>query len=696
MYRLIKPGRMVACALLLVVLVIIYVAALYKLQIVEGAAYYERSRNNIVTTQVVPAARGNILDRYGRLLVSNRTCNNVVVDTKELFEQEDPNAIILQMVDLVESFGDRHIDELPITTEPPFEYVDNMTAIQRTCLNAYLADKGMTEDTTAVELMAYFRERYDIDDSYDARQMRIIAGVRYELNLRYIIPTSDYIFAEDVSMDLVTTLLEQDIPGFEVQVSYVREYNTSYASHILGYIGMMDSEEYARYSKLGYKLNAQVGKAGVEKVLEEYLHGMDGMAKITSTASGTVTSTVYTEEPEPGNHVYLTIDIGLQEAAEQALSSYITQANEAIRQEYMEQGSFDLEEMENNLITGGSVVAIDVNSGEPLCIASYPGYNISTFLEDYESLVKDETKPLFNRALQGIYAPGSTFKMVTSIAALNEGIVTPETTIYDEGKFTKYEYAGYAPTCWIWGKGSHGDVNVTGALEVSCNYFFYTVGDYLGIDRLSEYAFRFGLGVHTGIELPEAVGVMSTQEYKKEVEGVDWYAGDTLQAAIGQSYNQFTPLQMANYVATVANGGTRYSASILKSVRSYDYSEKLYERRPEILDTIYTNEEYYEAVWAGMEAVANSNIGTAYAIFGNYPVKIAAKTGTAQMGEKVKNNAVFVCYAPAENPEIAISVVVEKGGSGSAIATIARDILDYYFSFKASAHYLETELSLLR
>ena len=188
MYRLIKPGRMVACALLLVVLVIIYVAALYKLQIVEGAAYYERSRNNIVTTQVVPAARGNILDRYGRLLVSNRTCNNLVVDTKELFEQEDPNAIILQMVELVESFGDRHIDELPITMEPPFEYVDNMTAIQRTCLNAYLADKGMPEDTTAVELMAYFRERYSIDNSYDARQMRIIAGVRYELNLRYIIP----------------------------------------------------------------------------------------------------------------------------------------------------------------------------------------------------------------------------------------------------------------------------------------------------------------------------------------------------------------------------------------------------------------------------------------------------------------------------------------------------------------------------
>ncbi|HHU21935.1 MAG TPA: penicillin-binding protein [Clostridiales bacterium] len=696
MYRLIKPGRMAACVLLLVVLIIIYVVALFKLQIVEGAAYYERSRNNIVTNQVVPAARGNILDRYGRLLVSNRTCNNLVVDTKELFEQEDPNAIILQMVELVESFGDRHIDELPITMEPPFEYVDNMTAIQRTCLNAYLADKGMPEDTTAVELMAYFRERYSIDNSYDARQMRIIAGVRYELNLRYIIPTSDYIFAEDVSIDLITTLLEGNIPGFEVRVSYIREYNTSYASHILGYIGMMDSEEYAIYSKLGYKLNAQVGKTGVEKGFEEYLHGVDGMAKITSTASGTVTGTVYTEEPEPGNHVYLTIDIGLQEAAEQALSSYITAANEAIEQEYAELGNYDPVEKEQKLITGGAVVAIDVNSGEPLCVASCPSFDLSTFIEDYEALIQDENKPLFNRALQGIYTPGSTFKMVTSIAALNEGIITPETTIYDEGKFTKYEYAGYAPTCWIWGEGSHGDVNVTSALEVSCNYFYYTIGDYLGIDRLSEYALRFGLGAPTGIELPEAVGVMSTQKYKEETQGVKWYAGDTLQAAIGQSYSQFTPLQMANYVAIVANGGSRYSTSILKSVRSYDYSEKLFERKPEILDTIHTNEEYYEAVWAGMEAVANSNIGTAYTIFGDYPVTVAAKTGTAQMGEKVKNNAVFVCYAPAENPEIAIAVVVEKGGSGSAIAVIARDILDYYFNFKASAHAMETELSLLR
>jgi penicillin-binding protein 2 len=348
------------------------------------------------------------------------------------------------------------------------------------------------------------------------------------------------------------------------------------------------------------------------------------------------------------------------------------------------------------LISGGAVVAIDVNSGEPLCIASYPSYNLSTFLEDYESLVEDESKPLFNRALQGLYTPGSTFKMVTSIAVLNEGIVTPETTIYDEGKFTKYEYAGYAPTCWIWGKGSHGTVNISGALKVSCNYFFYTVGDYLGIDRLSEYAFKFGLGVPTGIELPESTGVMSTQKYKEEVEGVPWYAGDTLQAAIGQSYNQFTPLQIANYVATVANGGNRYSASILKSVRSYNYSEKLFERMPEVLSTVHAKEEYYEAVWAGMEAVANSIDGTAYAVFGDYPVKVAAKTGTAQLGEEVKNNAVFVCYAPADNPEIALAVVVEKGGSGSAIATIARDILDYYFSFKASAHYLETELSLLR
>jgi penicillin-binding protein 2 len=701
MNMIIKRGRLISFIILLIALVIIYVTALYKLQIIEGAASYEKSRNSIVTTQTVTAARGDILDRYGRLLVSNRVCNNLMIDTDELFAQDDPNSIILEMVEMVKSYGDTYTDTLPITMEAPFEYVSNMSDIQRTRLNAYLKDKGMPEDTTAVELMAYFRDRYDIDNSYDSEQMRIIAGIRYELNIRYIINTSDYIFVEDASIELITKLMEWDVPGIHVDVSYIREYNTSYASHILGYIGMMDEEEYEEYGKLGYPLNAMVGKDGVEEAFEEYLHGTDGEAKYTSTAAGTVTGTVYTKEPEPGNHVYLTIDIGLQEAAEKALANGITKLNEEREAENAEAVMNGKPDEVKQMAEGGGLVAIDVKTGEPLAIASYPGYDLTNFMENYSEILEADNNPLFNRALQGTYAPGSTFKMVTALAALNEGVTTVDYTVYDEGKFRKYEDAGYAPTCWIWGTGSHGNVNVTRALTVSCNYYFYTIGDFLGtgrdgIDTLASYAYRFGLGSKTGIELPESLGVMSTWQYKEELEGVPWYAGDMLQAAIGQDYSLFTPLQLGEYIATVADGGTRHSASLLKTVRSYDYSDKLFERKTEVLDEVKMDESYYQAVWQGMYGVANEIEGTAYAVFNGYPVTVAAKTGTAQLGEKVTNNGVFVCYAPYEDPQIAIALVVEKGSAGSAIASIAKDVLDYYFNFQNSTITLETDDTLLK
>ena len=274
--------------------------------------------------------------------------------------------------------------------------------------------------------------------------------------------------------------------------------------------------------------------------------------------------------------------------------------------------------------------------------------------------------------------------------------MTTSTTIYDEGIFKKYAEYGYAPTCWLYPHGSHGDVNAAKAIEVSCNYYFYTVGDLLGIDRLSDYALRFGLGTSTGIELSESTGIMATQKYKEETTDTPWYNGDTLQAAIGQSFSVFTPLQLANYIATLANNGTRYEARMLKAARSYDYSESVYERTAVVADTVSVDQTYYDAVHTGMYNVANSADGTAYSVFGSYPYKVAAKTGTAQLGEAITNNGVFVCYAPYDDPQIAIVVVVEKGGAGSKIASIARDVLDYYFSFKNSSISLETENSLLK
>lgn len=696
MDRIIKPWRLAALIILTISLTVIFFISLYRLQIIEGAAYYEQSENSIVTTSTVVAARGNILDRYGRVLVSNSVCNNLYINADELFEQQDPNAIILELVQTVKDSGNTYTDTLPITSAAPFEYVSNMTDLQRTRLDAYLEANDLPTSTTAVELMAFFRDAFDIDNNYTSEQMRIVVGVRYEIKIRYVINTSDYVFAEDVSIDLITKLMENDVPGFTVQSSYIRDYNTDYAAHLLGYVGMMNEEEYKEYRNEGYPLNAMVGKEGAEKAFESYLHGTDGTAVVTTTQGGTVISTNYTKEPVPGNQVYLTIDLGLQEAAEISLNNFITETN---KQREIDNATFEAQgntEDVKDMITGGAVVAINVKTGEPLCIASAPTYNLSTLMDDYAELLKDETAPLYNRALNGTYAPGSTFKPVTAIAALDKGIVQTTTTIYDKGIFDKYADQGYAPTCWLYPHGSHGDVNAAKAIEVSCNYYFYTIGEQLGIDALSDYAMRFGLGVSTGIELSESTGVMSTQKYKEETTDTPWYIGDTMQAAIGQSFSVFTPLQLANYVATLANNGTRYEASMLKSARSYDYSESVFERNAVVMDTVSVDQSIYDAVHTGMYNVANSADGTAYSVLGSYPYKVAAKTGTAQLGEAITNNGVFICYAPYDDPQIAIAVVVEKGGAGSKIASIARDVLDYYFSFKNSSVSLETENSLLK
>lgn len=696
MDKLIKPLRLTILIAFLILMTSIIAVTLYRLQIIEGAEYYEESQNTTKNTVTVAAARGNILDRYGRLLVSNKTCNNLVFNNQELFRQDDPNAIILELTQAVLDSGGTYTDTLPITDEPPFEYVDDMTALQKTRLNAYLEANELPQSTTAVELMAFFREAFMIDNNYTAKEMRIIAGIRYEIKIRYIINTSDYIFAEDVSMDLITKLLEKNVPGFTVQSAYVREYATKYAAHVLGFVRQMTEEEYKEYKNYDYPLNAVVGKEGIEYAFEKYLHGQDGRAVVTSTKEGTVINTTYLEEPKPGDNVTSTIDIGLQETAENSLNSYITGENAAREQQNDSYRAQGLNDKVKDLITGGAAAVVEVGTGEVLALASWPTFDLETMIENYNELKTAENSPLYNRALFGLYAPGSTFKPLTALAALSEGVISTGTTIYDAGIFDKYAEQGYAPRCWVY-PDSHGTINVTKAIEVSCNYFFYSVGDNLGIDAMSDYAKRFGLGEPTGIELPEKTGNMSKRESAEFYENRSWYPGDTLQAAIGQSFSLFTPLQLCNYTATIASNGTRYRATVLKSVRSCDYSESVYKPEPEVAEETGVKQEYFDAVKLGMYNVANSPYGgTAYNLFGRYPVKIAAKTGTSQIGEGITSNGVFVCYAPYDNPEIAIAVVVEKGNAGGSVGVVVKDILDYYFSFKNSTASLETENSLLK
>ncbi|MDO5412931.1 MAG: penicillin-binding transpeptidase domain-containing protein [bacterium] len=698
--RLIKPARLVAMAVILLVLLTVYLVFLYKLQIIKGEEYYNRSNEITTTTRTVTAARGNILDRYGRVLVSNKECYNLQIDTDKLFANEDPNAVILELVKMVQGFGDSYTDDLPISTEPPFEYNENMTAIQRTMLNAYFKRQELDENSTAVELMSYMRTRYDIDNSYTAEEMRIIAGVRYSINVRYAVNTADYIFVEDASMGLISSIMEQKLAGIEVDRAYVREYSTEYAAHILGYTGLMTQEEYERYSLLNYANDAMVGKDGIEYAFESYLHGKDGEVEETRNAAGTILATEYIVEPEPGNHIYLTIDSVLQEQTERILGSGVESLKKTYAQARAEAAGrgepYDPEFKDE--ITGAAAVVVDVRTGEPLAMASWPTYDVSTVVENYAELLETPNAPLFNRALMGAYAPGSTFKPCTAIAALTKGIINTEYKVKCEGVFTKYAADGYAPECWIWAEGyTHPEENVTTAIRDSCNYFFYTIGNDLGVDDMGEFAHNFGLGVPTGIELVETTGNMSNRANHSDYTGTEWRIGDTLQAAIGQADSVFSPIQMAEYCATIANGGTRYSASILKAIRNYDYTEKLYEREPEVLSTVETADYNWAAVHEGMWLVLNDYINEKNVLeWYDCALKVAGKTGTAQKGENIQNDGLFMCYAPYDDPEVAIFVAVERGGSGASVQFIARQIMDAYITIRGYSDTSEEEMCLLK
>lgn len=697
--NIIKKERLIALAVLFAVLLAVYFVALYKLQIIEGEKYYEESKNNMVTTSTVTAARGNLLDRYGRLLTTNKSCYDLTINTDELFPNDDSvdsNATILQLVNMIREYGDDYIDDLPITKTPPFEF-ENVSEQDQARLDAYMKQNKVPENASAVEILSSMRTRYDIDSNYTAEEARIIAGVRYAINVRYLINTSDYVFVKDADMKLIATLRENDVSGINIKESYVREYATTAAAHILGYTGAMSDADYAKYADQGYSADSYVGKDGAEYAFEKYLHGTNGTVRTTSAADGTVISKEYVKEPEPGNNVYLTIDIALQEATELALENGVNaiQAKvDASKAEKIANGTYtEKDEQKDDQIDGAAAVVVKVDTGEPLAIASWPTYDPSELLEKYDELLADERAPLYNRALMGAYAPGSTFKPCTAIAVLTEKIINTGTTIECTGKYDRYEGYGFAPYCWIFTQNNqkltHGYLNVTGALQNSCNIFFYSTGHDLGIDKMDKYASLFGLGESTGIELPESTGNMANAANHEELTGEPWTIGQTMQAAIGQSDSLFTPLQLAEYCAAVANCGERHSASILKSVRSFSYGDNVYEREDEVLSKVETAQYNWDAVQEGMRLVGKSTMS------GYTMTTVAAKTGTAQKGDYLANDSIFICYAPFENPEIAIAVVVQKGSAGSNGKIIAQDILEAYFSLKSATDITDVEGELL-
>ena len=638
---------------------VLFLAVLYNAQVVNGTENRARSISSNTASETVTASRGIITDRNGKVLVSNRLAYTLVVD-KSGFGKDDAalNDAIWRLIALCQEQGVAWNDTLPMTTGNSPRLTTKSTG---ETFREYLKDNKLPTDGDSEALLEAMRTLYGIDSSYTTAQARLIAGVRYELDGR-----SSYTFAEDVSTELLGRITDGKYQGVTIKTAAARVYDTKLAAHILGTVGAIWQEEwrsdestgYVGYADKGYSMNDLVGKDGVEKAFEEYLHGKDGKRLITTDENGKITGELYTREPQPGGTVALTIDIDLQQVVEDTLAETI-------------QGMIDKDSNER----GGAAVVIEVGTGEILACASYPTYDLETFNQDYEELLADERLPMFNRATQGVYAPGSTFKLCTSVAALEEGIITPSTIIEDKGIYTYYRDP--QPMCWIWRQAhtTHGRINVSQAIVDSCNYFFYEVGRLTGIAKLDEYASAFGLGQSTGIETGDVSGALASPEWA-ESHDREWTDGQTITAAIGQSYNLFTPIQLANYVATLVSGGEHYEAHLLKNVKSYDNSRiiDVYGKGP--LNDLNISDSTMAAVTKGMHDLTHDSLAGA---FSRCVVEAGAKTGSAQVGTDIANGT-FVAYAPYDDPEIAIAIVVEKGGSGSLLASAAVDIINAWFT----------------
>ena len=693
------PARLGIIFAVVAAILAVYVFSLYKIQIYEtlviGAG--DVPQKTIPRTVVLPAARGNIYDRNGVLLASGRPSYDIRLERSALRETGDNNynRTILELVYATMDEGYLHIDTFPITRGAPFEFVTDMTREQRRRLDAYFAFFSLDPNISVSEFLDWMRVHYKIDYTIGILDARLITGVRYELEMRVIIGNlTPYIFARDVSSDFVSLVEERGYIGVHAERGFIREYHTSYGAHILGYIRRMSPAQYEVYRERGYPMDAMVGQVGAELAFEEQLRGSEGLQVVRYGVDGTVMDVATRREPVPGNHVYLTMDLGLQVAVEHALQAQISIINRA-REEEAGRNLQAADEIER--ITGGAVVVTDVRTGELLASASYPTYNPIELSRDYAMLSLDRTNPLFNRATHGRYTPGSTFKMVTALAGLRYDVINRYSEINDVGRYTRYEDRNFVASCWIYNSAGvgHGPLNVVQALERSCNYFFMSVADRLpnssadGGRILAQTAREFGLGVSSGLELPEDKGILASPEWKIDayaqglVESPIWFSAEQVTTGFGQGNNRFTPVQLANYAATIANGGTLYASSILRKVVSSDFSETIHSHSPVVLNQI-AETEYIEMIQEGMIAVARGGMGTARAVFRDYPVRVGAKTGTAQFDERLVDDGVFVCFAPAQNPEIAIAIVVEKGGSGSAVMDIARMIFDYYFKSESS------------
>ncbi len=686
MQRIIRV-RIIAFGLLLAALMGLFSLRLYKLQASKSdTTFVAEEADSLTYMTTVEAARGNILDRNGNVLVSNRASYNLDIINFVLFNSPTPNESLLQVLELCDEMGVEYSTHFPVSETRPYEYhTEELSTSWQKYFRTFLANREYDLDVSAPTLMKNLKAAYHIPDDWTQEQAYKVISVRYELELRSIdgVGLENYTLATDVQAEQLAAVMELGVPGVIVETGTVREYKTPYAAHLLGHIGQMTAEEYAVYKEQGYAMNAVVGKDGVEQAFEQYLHGDAGRKYTTVSSTGEVLEAYFTDVPEPGNNVELTLDIALQGVAERTLEEVIT----GMRENGVGQRK------EGKDAEGGAVVVQKVKTGEVLVSASYPTFNLATYSEDFNELIRQEHSPIFNRALLAEYWPGSIYKMVTAIAAIDYGHIGQYYDIVDQGIYNYYKNEGYTPQCYIVKSAghTHGKINMQEALQESCNYYFYEVGRLTyyehyaktGENAMDIVAKSLGLGEPTGGELYENTGMRANAETKKALySGTDagWYGADVIQAAIGQSDNKFTPLQMAAYTSAVANGGTRYRTTFLSRVVSWDYQQLIARHEPEVLSELAMSDEAKECIATGMRLAATKGTGAQY--LANYPIAVACKSGTAQWGnmDSGSDHACFVLYAPADNPEIAISVYVEKGAQGGYLANVCIPILDAYFS----------------
>ena len=657
---------------------IVLIIQLFNLQIVHGAEYREESNTRLTRETTLKSARGEILDRTGTALVTNSTKFSLELYKTKIDDNELNNSI-LNIVNLLEKYQVEYVNSFPIAINP-FEF----TISDETLAN-WKEDFDLDPNISAEQAFYEFKDKYDIENT-DISEIRKIIAIRYEITTTGYSSTKALTIADEIPREAVAEFSESSdkFPGINIVTEPIREYTSeTLASHILGYASTISSEEYET-RKDRYTQNDIIGKTGIEYVFEEYLKGQDGTKQIDMAVDGTITSEYTSEEAVAGSNVVLTIDSNLQRITEQALEANIQK---------IAGGGFG-QRFDTN---AGSCVVMNVKTGEVLAMASYPNYNPADFIggistENWNKYNTDSAKPLMNKAVQNSYPPGSIFKMVTAIAGLQSGAITRTERINDTGLYKKYNLTW---PCWYYTDyhRGHGWLNVSGAIEKSCNYFFYETGDRMGIETLAKYARYFGLGVKTGIELPsETSGAMATPEYAETV-GVTWTKGQTINASIGQGLDAFSPLQMTKYVSMLANGGNDIDVTIVKNVIKADGTEVSTEELNNFInqklgltseerEQLEIDQQNLNAILQGMKSVTSDTTGTAYVRFQDFNISVGGKTGSAEAignnGEDVVH-AWFAGYAPFEDPEIAIVVMVENGGHGNYTAEVVRDIMEEYF-----------------